>query len=62
VNIEIIAMNFFSFKADVIMDKKGEQEKKFTEGEHQIAVKAIDKQGLEGVEKLKIKVAKKTKQ
>ena len=47
------------FKADVIMDKKGEQEKKFTEGEHQIAVKAVDKQGLEGVKKLKIKVAKK---
>jgi hypothetical protein len=37
------------FKADVIMDKKGEQEKKFTEGEHIIAVKAVDKQGLEGL-------------
>ena len=49
------------FKADVIMDKKGEQEKKFTEGEHQIAVKAVDKQGLEGVNKLKIKVTKKSK-
>jgi DNA modification methylase len=49
------------FKADVIMDKKGEQEKKFAEGEHQIAVKAVDKQGLEGVKKLKIKVAKKSK-
>ena len=47
------------FNADVIMDKKGEQEKKFAEGEHQIAVKAVDKQGLEGVEKLKIKVSKK---
>jgi len=63
-----IGIDFFSwdfkhaekeFKADVIMDKKGEQEKKFSEGEHQIAVKAVDKQGLEGVEKLKIKVAKK---
>jgi hypothetical protein len=49
------------FNADVIMDKKGEQEKKFDEGEHQIAVKAVDKQGLEGVKKLKIKVTKKTK-
>jgi hypothetical protein len=49
------------FKADVIMDKKGEQEKKFTEGEHQIAVKAVDKQGLEGTKKLKIKVTQKSK-
>jgi hypothetical protein len=49
------------FKADVIMDKKGEQEKKFTEGEHQIAVKAVDKQGLEGLKEIKIKVTKKSK-
>jgi len=49
------------FKADIIMDKIGEQEKKFVEGEHQIAVKAVDKQGLEGFKKLKIKVTKKTK-
>ena len=49
------------FKADVIMDKEGRQEKKFTEGEHQIAVKAVDKQGLEGVKKLKLKVTKKSK-
>ena len=50
------------FKADVIMDKKGEQEKKFAEGEHQIAVKAVDKQGLEGVKKLKIKATTKSKE
>jgi hypothetical protein len=43
------------------MDKKGEQEKKFAEGEHQVAVKAVDKQGLEGVRKLKIKVTSKKK-
>jgi DNA modification methylase len=44
------------FKADVIMDKEGVQEKKFTEGEHKIAVKAVDKQGLSGMDKVKIKV------
>jgi hypothetical protein len=49
------------FNADVIMDKKGEQEKKFAEGEHRIAVKAVDKQGLEGLKKLKIKVTMKSK-
>jgi hypothetical protein len=38
------------------MDKVGIQEKKFDEGEHQIAVKAVDKQWLEGIDKVKIKV------
>jgi hypothetical protein len=47
------------FKADVVMDKKGMQEKKFTEGEHQIAVQTIDKKGLSGTDKVKIDVKRK---
>jgi hypothetical protein len=46
------------FRADVIMDKEGVQEKKLTEGEHNVAVKAVDKQGLSGMDKMKIKVEK----
>ena len=45
-----------AFKADVIMDKEGVQEKKFREGEHSVAVKAVDKRGLSGMDKVKIKV------
>jgi len=44
------------FKSDVIMDKTGIQEKKFTEGEHHIAVQAVDKKGLSGTDKIKIDV------
>jgi len=47
------------FKADVVMDKQGVQEKKFTEGEHHIAVQAIDKKGLSGTDKVKIDVKRK---
>ena len=65
-----IGIDFFSwdlshnekeFKADVVMDKKGIQEKKFTEGEHHIAVQAVDKKGLSGTDKVKIDV-KRTKE
>jgi len=49
------------FKADIVIDKTGVQEKKFKEGEHNIAVQAVDKKGLSGSDKLKIKVAGKTK-
>jgi hypothetical protein len=47
------------FRADVVMDKTGVQEKKLTEGEHHVAVQAVDKKGLSGTDKLKIKVKKK---
>ena len=47
------------FKADVVMDKTGVQEKKFTEGEHHIAVQAVDKKGLSGTDKVKIDVKRK---
>jgi DNA modification methylase len=47
------------FRVDVVMDKEGVQEKKFSEGEHNVAVKAVDKHGLSGMDKVKIKVKKK---
>ena len=47
------------FKADIVMDKKGIQEKKFMEGEHHIAVQAVDKKGLSGTDKVKIDVKRK---
>jgi hypothetical protein len=47
------------FKADVIMDKEGVQENKFAVGEHNVAVKATDRRGLSGIDKVKIKVKKK---
>jgi hypothetical protein len=47
------------FRADVVMDKIGLQEKKFTEGEHHIAVQAIDKKGLSGSDKVKLNVKRK---
>jgi len=44
------------FRADIVMDKKGVQEKKFAEGEHCVAVQAVDKKGLSGSDKVKIDV------
>jgi hypothetical protein len=46
------------FKPDILLDKTGKQKRKFKEGEHQIAVEAVDKQGLSGTDKVKIKVKK----
>jgi len=65
-----IGIDFFSwdlshnekeFRADVVMDKKGVQEKKFAEGEHCVAVQAVDKKGLSGTDKVKIDVKRKKK-
>ena len=56
-----LSHNEKEFNADVIMDKKGVQEKKFTEGEHHIAVQAVDKKGLSGTDKVKISVKRKEK-
>ena len=47
------------FRADIVMDKEGIQEKKFTEDEHHIAVQTIDKKGLSGTGKAKINVKRK---
>jgi DNA modification methylase len=44
------------FKADVIIDKTGVQTHKFTAGEHIIACKIIDTEGLETLETMKLKV------
>ena len=49
------------FKADIVMDKTGVQEKKFTEGEHNVAVQAVDKKGLSGADKVKIDAKSKKK-
>jgi len=61
--IEFFAWDFAhnekeGFKAEVILDKDGKQKRKFKQGEHQIAVEAVDKQGLDGQDKVKIKVKK----
>jgi DNA modification methylase len=45
-----------SFKAEVLLDKTGKQTKKFKPGTHTIAVKAIDFEGLEAIEIIKLKV------
>jgi DNA modification methylase len=47
-----------NFRADELMDKNGKQTKKFKEGEHKIAVRAVDKKGLDKIDKVKIKVKK----
>ncbi|MCL2306062.1 MAG: hypothetical protein FWC43_12030 [Planctomycetaceae bacterium] len=54
-----LSHNEEEFKADVVMDKTGVQEKKFTEGKHRIAVQAVDKKGLSGTDKMKIDVKRK---
>ncbi|MDT3740764.1 MAG: DNA methyltransferase [Candidatus Kapabacteria bacterium] len=45
-----------SFKAEVLLDKDGIKTNKFKPGTHTIAVKAIDNEGLEAIEIIKIKV------
>ena len=44
------------FKAEIILDKSGTQTMKFKPGNHTIAVKAVDNDGLEAIEVIKIKV------
>jgi len=44
------------FKADVMIDKEGKETIKLKPGKHTIAVKAVDNDGLEAIEVLKIKV------
>ena len=44
------------FKAEILLDKTGKQSWKFKPGTHTIAVKAIDNEGLEAIEIIKIKV------
>lgn len=44
------------FRASVIIDKDGRQQHKLKAGLHRIAVKAVDNDGLENVETIKLKV------
>jgi site-specific DNA-methyltransferase (adenine-specific) len=44
------------FKPEVLLDKDGKQVRKFQPGEHLIAVEAVDKNGLEGMDKLELTV------
>ncbi|MDR0768636.1 MAG: site-specific DNA-methyltransferase [Dysgonamonadaceae bacterium] len=44
------------FKPDVLFDKTGKQTKKFPDGEHQIAVEAVDREGISGTDKVKIEI------
>jgi DNA modification methylase len=44
------------FKADILIDKVGKQVEKFKAGNHRVAVKVVDNEGLEGVEVIELKV------
>ena len=44
------------FKPDILIDKEGKQVRKFDPGKYQIAVEAVDKQGLDSTDKIKINV------
>ena len=44
------------FMPEILLDKEGKQKKKFPPGERQIAVEAVDKSGLDGMDKVKIKI------
>ena len=44
------------FKAEILLDKSGKQKNKFKPGTHNIAVKAVDEEGLEVIEIIKLKV------
>lgn len=44
------------FKAEILLDKTGKQTWKFKAGQHQIAVKVVDNDGLESTEIIKLKV------
>ncbi|MBM2815255.1 MAG: Mtase protein [Ignavibacteria bacterium] len=44
------------FRASIMLDKEGKQTHKFKPGTHNIAVKAVDNEGLEAIEVVKVKV------
>ena len=44
------------FKPDILLDKEGKQKRKLKAGTHHIAVEAVDKQGLDGMDAIKLKV------
>jgi hypothetical protein len=60
-DIEFFAWNWDynpeqGFKADIMLDKTGQQTQKFKTGNHTIAVKVIDNEGLESIEIIQLKV------
>jgi len=61
VGIEFYSWDFHhkpeeGFKPDVYLDKEGKQVRKFQPGDHHIAVEAVDKNGLDGIDKIELKV------
>ncbi len=59
--IEFFAWDFSyeqseGFKADVLIDKIGKQSQTFKTGNHVIAVKVVDNEGLENLEVIELKV------
>jgi DNA modification methylase len=59
--IEFYSWNFtynseIGFKADIMIDKSGEQIAKFKAGLYNVAVKVVDNDGLESIEVIKLKV------
>jgi len=44
------------FKPEILLDKDGKQVRKFQQGEYIVAVEAVDKSGLDAMDKVKIKV------
>lgn len=44
------------FKAEVLIDREGTQSYKFKPGQHTVAVKAVDEEGLESLEIIRIKI------
>ena len=50
------------FKAEILLDKQGEQMYKFKAGTHKVAVKVIDNDGLENIEIIKLKINGKMQQ
>jgi len=45
------------FKAEIYLDKEGKQVRKLHPGEHHIAVEAVDKKGLDGIDSIKLNVS-----
>jgi DNA modification methylase len=50
------AYNEQSFLPTILLDKEGKQTYKFKAGEHRIAVKVVDNEGLESLEVIKLKI------
>ena len=44
------------FKPEIYLDKEGKQVRKLQPGEHHVAVEAVDKKGLDGMDAIKLKV------